>query len=156
MPQTKFQEVVFGLMMVILMVFAMVTYNMSLHNGALTGSILLNVLKAMPLICLIAFLIDFFLVGPIVKKITFKVLDAKKVPSIFITLMISCLTVAFMCPIMTFVANAFFEFESFSRLIPNWLQTWTLSFPMAFFWQVFYAGPLVRFLFGKMFAKKIS
>jgi hypothetical protein len=25
------------------------------------------------------------------------------------------------------------------------------NFPMAFFWQIFYAGPFVRFIFGLLF-----
>ena len=38
-----------------------------------------------------------------------------------------------------------------SQIIPTWLQTTAMNFPMAFFWQLFAAGPLVRFIFGKMF-----
>ena len=109
MPKTKFQEVIFGIMMVILMVFAMITYNISLQNGGLSNEIFLEVLKALPLTCLIAFLIEFFFVGKLVHKITFKTLNVKQTKPIFITLMISCLTVAFMCPIMTLIANIFFE-----------------------------------------------
>ena len=156
MPQTKFQDVVFGIMMVILMVFAMVTYNIALNDGGLSYEVFLTALKALPITCLIAFLIEFFFVGKIVKIITFKVLNPKKVEPIFITLMISCLTVAFMCPIMTLVANLLFEFESWENLFVNWIQTWTLSFPMALFWQLFYAGPLVRFLFRKIFSKQLK
>ena len=119
MPQTKFQDFIFGIMMVILMVFAMVTYNISLGNGGLSNEVFLEVLKALPLTCLIAFLIEFFFVGKIVHKITFKVLDVKQIKPIFITLMISCLTVAFMCPIMTLVANLLFEFKGWENLFVN-------------------------------------
>lgn len=156
MPETKFQDFIFSIMMVILMVFAMVTYNIALGNGELSNELFLEVLKALPLTCLIAFLIEFLFVGKIVHKITFKILDIKKSQPIFITLMISCLTVAFMCPIMTLVANLLFEFESWENLFVNWIQTWTLSFPMALFWQVFYAGPLVRFLFRKIFKNELK
>ena len=156
MPETKFQDFIFSIMMVILMVFAMVTYNIALGNGELSNELFLEVLKALPLTCLIAFLIEFLFVGKIVHKITFKILDIKKSQPIFITLMISCLTVAFMCPIMTLVANLLFEFESWENLFVNWIQTWTLSFPMALFWQIFYAGPLVRFLFRKIFKNRLK
>ena len=83
MPQTKFQDFIFGIMMVILMVFAMVTYNISLGNGGLSNEVFLEVLKALPLTCLIAFLIEFFFVGKIVHKITFKVLDVKQIKPIY-------------------------------------------------------------------------
>ena len=35
-----------------------------------------------------------------------------------------------------------------------WLQTTALNFPMAFFWQIFFAGPLVRAIFGMIFKEK--
>ena len=156
MPKTKFQEIIFGIMMVILMVFAMITYNMSLQNSGLSNEMFLEVLKALPLTCLIAFLIEFFFVGKLVHKITFKTLNVKQTEPIFITLLISCLTVAFMCPIMTLIANLLFEFKGWENLFVNWIQTWTLSFPMALFWQLFYAGPLVRFLFRKIFKNQLK
>ena len=156
MPKTKFQDIIFGIMMVILMVFAMVTYNISINSGGLSNEIFLEALKALPLTCLIAFLIEFLFVGKIVKIITFKILNVEKTESIFITLMISCLTVAFMCPIMTLIANLLFEFKGWENLFVNWIKTWTLSFPMALFWQVFYAGPLVRFLFRKIFKNQLK
>ena len=34
-------------------------------------------------------------------------------------------------------------------LLGNWLQTAARNFPMALFWQLFYAGPFVRFVFCK-------
>ena len=70
--------------------------------------------------------------------------------------MISGLTVAFMCPIMTLIVNIFFEFKGIENLFTNWLQTWVISFPMALCFQIFYAGPLVRFLFRKIFKKQLE
>lgn len=35
-------------------------------------------------------------------------------------------------------------------LLGNWLQTAARNFPMALFWQLFYAGPFVRFVFCKV------
>lgn len=35
-------------------------------------------------------------------------------------------------------------------LLGNWLQTAVRNFPMALFWQLFYAGPSVRFVFRKV------
>lgn len=151
MPKTKFEDVVFGIMMVIVMVFAMVCYNMALQNGGLTNSVLLTTLKIFLPTCVVAFCLEYFFVGKTVKGITFKLLDVKKTPSIFITLMISCLTVAFMCPIMTLIVNIFVKFHGIENLFVSWLQTWALSFPMALCFQLFYAGPLVRFIFRKIF-----
>ena len=33
------------------------------------------------------------------------------------------------------------------EFIPVWLQTVVCNFPMAFFWQIFFCGPLVRKIF---------
>lgn len=35
-------------------------------------------------------------------------------------------------------------------LLGNWFQTAARNFPMALFWQLFYAGPFVRFVFRKV------
>ena len=40
------------------------------------------------------------------------------------------------------------------EVIAVWLQTTALNFPMAFFWQIFFAGPLVRTIFGMIFKEK--
>lgn len=37
-------------------------------------------------------------------------------------------------------------------MIPVWLQTVALNFPMAFFWQICYADPFVRFIFKLIFS----
>ena len=34
-----------------------------------------------------------------------------------------------------------------SEVVAVWLQKYVLNFPMAFFWQTFIAGPLVRNVF---------
>ena len=41
-----------------------------------------------------------------------------------------------------------------SQIIAKWLQTSALNFPMALCWQVFFAGPFVRFLFRRIFPEK--
>lgn len=156
MPKTKFQDFIFGVMMVILMVFAMVCYSLSIHNGGFNNDILIKACQIFLPVCIIAFIVESLFVGKLVKKITFKTVDASKTEPIFITLMISGLTVAFMCPIMTLIVNIFFEFKGIENLFTNWLQTWVISFPMALCFQIFYAGPLVRFLFRKIFKKQLE
>ena len=62
------------------------------------------------------------------------------------------ITVAFMCPIMSFWATVIFKRPGW-EFIPCWLQTVACNFPMAFFWQIFFCGPLVRFLFRLLFRR---
>ena len=39
MPKTKFQEVVFTIMMVFVMVYAMIIYNIALNKGGMTNEV---------------------------------------------------------------------------------------------------------------------
>ena len=51
---------------------------------------------------------------------------------------------------MSFAATLLFK-NAGSQIIAVWLQTTVLNFPMAFFLQLCFAGPIVRFVFGKIF-----
>lgn len=156
MPKTKFQDVVFTIIMVIVMVYAMVCYNISIAMGGTNNLVFLEALKELPIMGIIAFILEFVFVGRIVKKITFKLLNPENTAPIIITLMISALTVAFMCPLMSFFATIMFNFSGIENLIAKWLQTSVLNFPMALCWQLFYAGPFVRFLFRIIFKKQLA
>lgn len=56
---------------------------------------------------------------------------------------------------MSLAATILFK-DGGSQFIAVWLQTIVLNFPMAFFWQMLYAGPLVRFLFRQIFREKAN
>ena len=76
----------------------------------------------------------------------------------FCQLMRQAGTVAVMCPTMSLVAAILFNVilagEPVWQLPAIWVGTFLKNFPMAFFWQIFYAGPFVRFVFGKFFPEK--
>ncbi len=151
MPKTKFQDFVFSIIMVIVMIYAMVCYNISIALKGLNNHVFLEALKELPLMGIIAFLLEFILIGKIVKKITFKLVDPNKTAPIYISIIISALTVSFMCPIMSFLATVLFNYSGIENVISTWLQAFVISFPMALCWQIFYAGPLVRFIFRLIF-----
>lgn len=150
MPKTKRQELVFGLIMVCLMCYFMTAYNMSLQSG-LSWSVLWKALCALPLVAVVAFTIEGLVVGKLARKAVFKALDARKMPPIVITVAISVLTVAMMCPAMSLFATLAFEFDGFDHVILNWLQAWTLALPAALLWNLLYAGPLARWLLKIIF-----
>lgn len=64
MPQTKKQEIAYTIMMVCVMVYAMVCYNISLEVGGMQNFIFLAAFSELPIMGVIAFLLDTFLVGP--------------------------------------------------------------------------------------------
>ena len=51
---------------------------------------------------------------------------------------------------MSLAATLLFK-NAGAEVVSVWLQTTALNYPMAFFWQLFFAGPLVRFIFKRIF-----
>lgn len=150
MPRTKFQEVIFTLMMVFVMVYAMICYNIALGMGGMKNEIFLAAFHELPIMGPIAFVLDFFLVGHIAKKLAFKIVNPQKENPFFLVIGISVISVMFMCPLMSLAATILFKHPG-NQIIAVWLQTTVFNLPMAFFWQMLYAGPVVRFLFGLIF-----
>ncbi len=151
MPETKFQDFIYTLIMAFLMVYVIICYNISIHTGGLSNFVFLEAFKELPLIWIVAIILEFFLIGKIAHKLTFKVLVPKKTPSIIISYGISIVIVTFMCPIMSLIATIFINKPSLDIFISSWLQSMVLSFPMAMCFQLFYAGPFVRFVFRLIF-----
>lgn len=151
MPKTKFQDFVYTIIMVVIMVYAMVCYNVSINIGGMSNKIFFIALKELPIMVPIAFILEFFLVGNLSKKITFNLLDSKKDKPIFITVLLSSIIVSIICPLMSFTGSLLFNYNGINNIIANWFQAWVISFPMALCFQLFYAGPLVRWIFKKIF-----
>ena len=151
MPKTKFEDVIFTIIMVFVMVYAMICYNIVLNTGAMTYSVFLSAFHELVIMAPVAFVIDFFFVGHIAKKTAFRLVNPEKENPFHLVLAISAVSVMWMCPLMSFVATLLFK-NAGTDLLPVWLQTVALNFPMAFFWQICYCGLLVRCLFRKLFA----
>ena len=60
MPKTKFQEVVFTIMMVFVMVYAMICYNISLNIGGMANHVFLDAFHELVIMGPVAFILDFF------------------------------------------------------------------------------------------------
>ena len=78
MPKTLFQNIVFTLMMSFLMVYAMICYNISLNMGGMSNEVFLAAFHELIIMGPIAFILDFFLVGPIAKKKAFMIVNPQK------------------------------------------------------------------------------
>ena len=78
MPKNKFQEVIFTIMMVFVMVYAMICYNISLNMGGMSNYFFLAAFHELIIMGPIAFILDFFLVGPIAKKKAFMIVNPQK------------------------------------------------------------------------------
>ena len=148
MPKSLGQEILFTILMVFVMVYAMICYNIALATGGLSNSVFLLAFNELPIMAPIAFVIDFFIVGPIAKKITFSKFDVKSTNPVFIVLSISVCSVWLMCPLMSLAATLLFKGGFQKETVSTWLQTTAFNYPMAAFWQLLIAGPVIRAVFG--------
>ena len=153
MPQNRLQETVYTICMVIIMVYAMVCYNITIDNGSMENWVYLAALTELPIMGVAGFILDTFIAGPLAKKYTFKTFNPKETNPIFIILGISSLSIMIMCPLMSFVATILFKGGFNANVIATWMQLTVMNFPMAFFWQLFVAGPLVRKLHKHLISK---
>lgn len=112
MPKTKFQDIIFTLIMVIVMVYALVVYNISLDRGGLTNEVFGMAFGELVIMGIAAFLLEMFIAGTLAKKLAFRIVT------------------------------------------PGEDRMMVLNFPMAFCWQMFIAGPLVRWIFRHLFPEK--
>lgn len=150
MPKTKFQDVIFTIIMATIMVYGMIVYNVALNTGGVSGETFLLALHEMPIMVPIAFILEFFVVGKLARKLAFTVMRPTDRPQ-FITYAISICICCIMCPVMSLIATLLFKTNpSFG----TWVQTWGMNFPMAILWQMFYCGPLVRLIFRSIFREK--
>lgn len=133
------------------MVYAMVCYNVAIVFGGLTNEVFVEAFGELWYMGLIAFAFELIIVGPIAKKLAFRIVDPAKNAPIFVTLAISAITVCFMCPIMSLMATLIIQQPAPADFFAAWVQTAAKNFPMALCWQIFFAGPLVRLIFRAIF-----
>ena len=102
----------------------------------------------------IAVALELLFVGKLAQKLAFRFVTPGKDPMIMIILAISAMSVCLMCPLMSLAATILFK-NAGVEFVAVWLQTTAMNFPMALCWQIFFAGPLVRNVFG-FFVKTIG
>ncbi|HAJ16002.1 DUF2798 domain-containing protein [Sharpea azabuensis] len=153
MPKTKFQNIVFALMMTFIMVYAMICYNIALNIGGMTNEVFIMALGELKLMWPIAFVLEVFVLERAVIYLFERLID-DHMPLLWMILIRSSLTVCLMCPTMSFVATLLFKDYAQAGMIGTWLQVSALNFPMALAWQIFFGGPLVRWIFRLIFERK--
>ena len=117
MPKNKFQEVIFTIIMVFVMVYAMICYNIVLNTGTMTNETFLLAFHELVFMGPIAFVLDFFLIGGLAKKTAFGIVDVRKDNPFHLVLAISAVSVAFMCPCMSLAATLLIKHAAVSQII---------------------------------------
>lgn len=154
MPKTKFQEVIFGIIMVCVMVYGMICYNLALPAGKLEPYMFLEAAKTLPLVGLIAFLVEFFFVEKLATKCALRMTNPETEHPFHFILAMAAATISMMCPIMSFITMLIYHNPGMSpELLSVWLTTAAKNFPMALCLQIFFAGPLVRLIFRTIFER---
>lgn len=156
MPTTKNESFVYTCLMCFVMVLGMSIYNIGLAKGELSTEVISAAWMGLPLGCLVAFCLDWFLVAKPAKRLAFSKLLPQDASLIRKILTIStCMVVPMVLlmsgygAIMTAVQTG--DWGSFSWL---WLRNIPLNLIVAWPLQIVIAGPLVRTAFSYIYAKK--
>ena len=96
MPKTKFQSVVYTIIMATIMVYGMIVYNVALSTGGVRNETFIMALHEMPIMVPVAFVLEFF----VVEKLAFTFVRPTDRP-IVITCAISLMIICIMCPVMS-------------------------------------------------------
>ena len=152
MPKNKVQDAVFTAIMAIIMVYGMIVYNVALNTGGVTSETFLLALHELPIMAPIAFILEFFVVGKLAKRLAFSFMKPTDRPQ-FITYAVSICICCIMCPIMSLIATMLFKN---THTFGTCIQPWGMHFPCGVLWQMFYCGPLVRLIFRLIFREKKS
>ena len=153
MPKTKFQSVVFTLIMVFCMVFCMTSYTIALKFGGLHYQVFALAIKEMWIEYCVVFVLIFFFITRLAQKLAFRIVDPKEDRPIFVILSIQCFTVCLIVPTITLFAT-FLHNGFTSDWFVQWIQLAFLCFPAALCLQVFFVGPFVRLVFRAIFRER--
>lgn len=151
MPKTKFQNVIYTIIMALIMVYGMIVYNVALNTGGVTNATFGMALHELPIMMSIAAVLEFFVVEKLATRLAFTVVRPTDRPQV-ITYAISTMIVCIMCPTMSLIATLLFKEPSFG----TWVQTWGLNMPMALIWQILLSGPLTRVIFRALFRNRTA
>ena len=105
MPKNLVQSVVFGVLMVVVMVYFMICYNIAMDMGGLTPSVFILALGELPIMAAIAFVLESVALGKLAKILAFRIVNPATDKPMAIILAISAMTVCCMCPVMSFIAT---------------------------------------------------
>lgn len=162
MLKTKFQGIMFGLIMSITMAYGMEVYNVALKEGGLsqmTNGVFWDALMEAAYMWIFVFLFSNLWGNRIGHWLAARICRAEDSPFLH-TLFISGCTVLIMCPSMSAVAAVLFSVilggGSWTQLPAYWVGTVLKNFPMALLWNLFAAGPITRLVFRRIFARQLS
>lgn len=136
------------------MVYGMEVYNNAIMHKGMTNALFILPAGELVLLTSVVIVLERLIAGPLARKLAFRLVDPGKDRPIAVILAIQIMTVCLMCPMMSFVAAVVFKGGFHTQLAARWVQTAAMNFPMAFCWQIFIAGPLVRLIVRTVFKSR--
>jgi hypothetical protein len=123
--------------------------------GGMSNQVFAASWRVVPIEFAVAFLLEVFIAGPLSEKLAFRAVNPAEAKPYVTTTAIICATVGLMCPMMSFVATIMYNGINI-EFLANWMQKIVFNLPFAFFTQLFFIQPFVRFLFGTIFKNQLS
>lgn len=151
MPTTKKESLVFTIIMCAFMVFVMSVYNVSVHSGGFSKDVITEALVGFPLAFIVGMICDWFIVSKPAKALAFKFIK-KEDKQIKIAIFISTFMVCGMVLCMS-MFRALHNIELISDLPSAYIRALGMNFIVALPLQLLIAGPIIRFVFNKIFNK---
>ncbi len=161
MPRTKFQGVIFGVIMSYAMAIGMEVYNTAIKMGFMpnlsdmTNAVFKPALIESLYMGVLVFLFSNLWGNRLGARFANKYFDPHKDNPYVYRLARQAGTVANMCPTMSLVATILFSYilgdAAWSQFFAIWVGTVLKNFPMAFFWNMFAAAPFSNWLFRIIF-----
>ncbi|GAA0070991.1 DUF2798 domain-containing protein [Clostridium sardiniense] len=151
MPTTKKESLVFTIIMCAFMVLCMSIYNVSIYSGGFSKDVIIESLIGFPLTFIVAMICDWFIVSKPAKSLAFKFIKEGD-KQIKIAILISVFMVCGMVLCMS-MFGALHNIELISDLPSAYIRALGMNFIVALPLQLLIAGPIIRFVFNKIFNK---
>lgn len=145
MPRNKKEGFVFSLMVSFLMCFFMGLYNVVLSSKVFNLNSILITLKEIPFRYIIAIILSYFIVSPFVLKVVNKIYNKNNLLKI---VLIQIFTVILMAGCMSLLSLFTLDIPN---NITNYLNILKRNYLFAFPLQILLVGPIVRYLFKKIY-----
>ena len=154
MPQNKRESLIFTIIMCFTMVLWMSMYNVTLHMGGFSMTVLKEGWLGFPFAYIYAMCFDWFVVSHLAKSVAFRFFVKPDSDPLKKAIAVSCCMVVPMVIIMSFY-GAMEAIVSggagWNQLLLIWITNIPRNFIMALPLQLLIAGPFIRGLFRKLF-----
>lgn len=151
MPKTKFETIIFTAITAFMMVYCMTLYNTVLASSTFTNHTFLIALQSMWIEYVYIFICAYFLSSKIAKHYAFKVVQPTD-RAIAIIVMIQIFTVIAQVAFAS-ILGTYHGFGFDTQFIPHYVITYCKNFILALPLQLFFVGPIARYLFRLTFVK---